>query len=565
MNLEAGQASGGWFKNFGLAWGAKKEGPKDDGKKFPLRIFHLVDVSSSMGKTLLEVDGNPTRLDHVKDSIQELLKQIPDNLKAGIEHVLIPYGENTGTIQRFDSKDEKGFIKAVTELSKTYGTNIFKPINEVINFIKNSNQDNFRNLAILFSDGHHIPREKDAESEEQAKDRFKDLEASNTSVFNIGVGSSYKRSFMLDSLNNAKHGGLAHIPNSRGDTNIYREVLPSFIQDLTSAPQYPVIAFNKFFDQVINMNPTARKVARTDGHFEAIAGYQTEAFNVGFIEEEKIDEARIFKMVKEKANSETISENEELTIQDIDDVPLDPNEREQYKEYLLLAIKNLLLESKEPAKLLEDFFEENNFEDDILQYLKEELGPILNKFHRKSMDAQEEMSYLASQSVSINRTIMDGVPVPVENEDLDQGGINTLQHNISQTQVASINQCEQIAVNDLESVIEVANADLKEVTLSFTTQKGEEIGSFDLKEKGSNLIVIGRAEQTDLRINNKGVSRHHAEIHLKEGKVYITDQDSMNGTKLNGNLIEPHVATRLKPQDTITIGSQVLRVNFEQT
>jgi predicted component of type VI protein secretion system len=39
----------------------------------------------------------------------------------------------------------------------------------------------------------------------------------------------------------------------------------------------------------------------------------------------------------------------------------------------------------------------------------------------------------------------------------------------------------------------------------------------------------------------------------------------MNGTKLNGNLIEPHVATRLKPQDTITIGSQVLRVNFEQT
>ena len=564
--LEAGH--GGWPVKSNLPWRSNQNEPKDDGKKFPVRLFHLVDVSSSMGSKLHEVEGSPTRLDYVKQSIEKLVRSLPKGLKDGIEHILIPYGETTGEAQVFTGKDEKAFLKAVNNLTKSYGTNIFKPIEEVVNFIKDSTDKQMRNLAILFSDGQHLPRTDGAESEDNAVTKFADLEEVNSATFNVGIGSSYKRSFMIDSLRNAKFGGLAHIPNSKGDANLYESVLPEFIQDLTSAPQYPIISFNEYFDQVINMNPTARKVDKSEAdaktqkvieaneHFKAVAGFQSEAFNVGFTQEDKIDTARIFKLVKGEGNSKSFDETQELTIQDFDQAILDPSEREQYQQHLIIALKNLLLDSDNPRQALEEFFAENQLPD----YIREKLQPLLEKLQGGPMNAQDENSFIASQSVSINRTVIDGPEIHFKAP--DEGDLNTLRHDVSRTQVGTGKAVEQIGVNNLDSIVDIPNADLKAVTLSFTNPKGDEVGSFNLQEEGCKVIIIGRAEETDLRLDNQNISRHHAEIQFKDGKVYIIDKKSKNGTKLNFKSLEPEVETRLKPQDTIKIGENTLKVHF---
>jgi two-component system response regulator AtoC len=54
--------------------------------------------------------------------------------------------------------------------------------------------------------------------------------------------------------------------------------------------------------------------------------------------------------------------------------------------------------------------------------------------------------------------------------------------------------------------------------------------------------VLGRAPEVDLPIDDRLVSRHHAEVRWHRGTATLTDCGSANGTRLNGNpLVEPTV------------------------
>jgi pSer/pThr/pTyr-binding forkhead associated (FHA) protein len=51
-------------------------------------------------------------------------------------------------------------------------------------------------------------------------------------------------------------------------------------------------------------------------------------------------------------------------------------------------------------------------------------------------------------------------------------------------------------------------------------------------------LTIGRAESVDLQIDSTRVSREHARIVLQDGKYFLHDSDSTNGTHVNGQLID---------------------------
>jgi len=65
------------------------------------------------------------------------------------------------------------------------------------------------------------------------------------------------------------------------------------------------------------------------------------------------------------------------------------------------------------------------------------------------------------------------------------------------------------------------------------------------------LIHIGRALDNDLVIENLSVSRRHAQIEDENGRFFVTDLGSANGTFVNGNRIQKQP---LKDQDEISIG-----------
>lgn len=75
---------------------------------------------------------------------------------------------------------------------------------------------------------------------------------------------------------------------------------------------------------------------------------------------------------------------------------------------------------------------------------------------------------------------------------------------------------------------------------------------------GSQVVVmdkpvttIGRKSDNHIVINNKHVSRHHAQISKQQGRFVILDLNSTVGTSVNGKKVEQ---IALKPGDIISLG-----------
>jgi hypothetical protein len=68
-------------------------------------------------------------------------------------------------------------------------------------------------------------------------------------------------------------------------------------------------------------------------------------------------------------------------------------------------------------------------------------------------------------------------------------------------------------------------------------------------------VTIGREEGNLLRLNDERVSRYHAKVQLDAGDIVLTDLDSTNGTRINGNPVQ---IRRLQPGDRVGIGRSTL-------
>ncbi|MGD2117429.1 MAG: FHA domain-containing protein [Chromatiales bacterium] len=68
-------------------------------------------------------------------------------------------------------------------------------------------------------------------------------------------------------------------------------------------------------------------------------------------------------------------------------------------------------------------------------------------------------------------------------------------------------------------------------------------------------MIIGRKSESDIRLDENLVSARHARIFQKNGRVYIDDMSSTNGTRVNGERINE---ARLQTGDQISIGNYKL-------
>jgi FhaA, N-terminal domain/FHA domain len=69
------------------------------------------------------------------------------------------------------------------------------------------------------------------------------------------------------------------------------------------------------------------------------------------------------------------------------------------------------------------------------------------------------------------------------------------------------------------------------------------------------VLTIGRLPGSDVVVDDKGVSRRHAQIRTKDGASTLTDLGSTNGTNLNG---KPVQSRPLNDGDRITVGTTVI-------
>jgi hypothetical protein len=74
-------------------------------------------------------------------------------------------------------------------------------------------------------------------------------------------------------------------------------------------------------------------------------------------------------------------------------------------------------------------------------------------------------------------------------------------------------------------------------------------------------VTIGREEGNTLRLNDERVSRFHAKVQFDNGEVILTDLESTNGTRVNGNVVQ---IRRLRIGDRIGVGRSVLVYGSQQ-
>lgn len=74
-------------------------------------------------------------------------------------------------------------------------------------------------------------------------------------------------------------------------------------------------------------------------------------------------------------------------------------------------------------------------------------------------------------------------------------------------------------------------------------------------------VIVGRGKDCDIFIDDKKISRNHAELSIKDGKLKINDLQSSNGTFVNGNKITE--MTNLSNGDTISFEKHLYTVTIE--
>jgi hypothetical protein len=74
-------------------------------------------------------------------------------------------------------------------------------------------------------------------------------------------------------------------------------------------------------------------------------------------------------------------------------------------------------------------------------------------------------------------------------------------------------------------------------------------------------VTIGREEGNVLRLNDERVSRFHAKVQFDNGEIILTDLESTNGTRVNGNVVQ---IRRLRAGDRIGLGRSLLLFGSEK-
>jgi pSer/pThr/pTyr-binding forkhead associated (FHA) protein len=83
-------------------------------------------------------------------------------------------------------------------------------------------------------------------------------------------------------------------------------------------------------------------------------------------------------------------------------------------------------------------------------------------------------------------------------------------------------------------------------------QKGED---FRLRD-GQN--TLGSAPDSDIVLHDQTISAKHASVRYKDGKFFLSDLDSSNGTFVNG-LEECVARVELKDSDMLRVGAVTLK------
>ena len=103
-------------------------------------------------------------------------------------------------------------------------------------------------------------------------------------------------------------------------------------------------------------------------------------------------------------------------------------------------------------------------------------------------------------------------------------------------------------------------AGFEDLFLMFTIHilNGPEKGrTFDMDRE---TIFVGRSSANDLRLKDNSISRRHLSVQAKDGKFYVKDLESTNGTFVEGRRIQPGTEVAVTDGVPLAIGNIFLSI-----
>ena len=80
----------------------------------------------------------------------------------------------------------------------------------------------------------------------------------------------------------------------------------------------------------------------------------------------------------------------------------------------------------------------------------------------------------------------------------------------------------------------------------------QESGGERRETKVAGILTIGRSPSASIPLEDKALSREHTQIYPKDGKFFVRDLGSKNGTYVNGKVINQ--PTQIKHGDRVRVG-----------
>ena len=88
-------------------------------------------------------------------------------------------------------------------------------------------------------------------------------------------------------------------------------------------------------------------------------------------------------------------------------------------------------------------------------------------------------------------------------------------------------------------------------------------GSPFVRTLDQDSLVVGRASSADLLLPDPFLSRHHARLYRREGRLFVEDLGSRNGTRVNGKTIR--IPTAVGPGDRIGLSGSHIDLEHRPT
>jgi pSer/pThr/pTyr-binding forkhead associated (FHA) protein len=143
--------------------------------------------------------------------------------------------------------------------------------------------------------------------------------------------------------------------------------------------------------------------------------------------------------------------------------------------------------------------------------------------------------------------------MPVNETAIVPDGRNRVKRLLAEAQ----DQSAEAKVTDPGSVKLVVRGMSQSLNLN-DSRKAVILGRLD-----PGAAVIPDVDMTALGGTERGVSRKHARLEIKDNCVYLTDLDSSNGTFLRGERLAPYTPALVKKGDEVLLGRLAVEVDFD--